>query len=556
MCECLSRQAASALLALANGACMVTRMVSVMEVSEALDTILTTMEANQTEHRKMHLELLKAIEGMGRRRSETGPSTMRKSAPSLGREHHSLGPAPSMQEMQDATRKALTDSCSLFKSFSAKSWPERRSYRSLQSVGEDTTENLPMGLPCAPAPAAVQDGALQNLQGPCSPAAVFPMPGGRRGSNGSNMQTMDRNSQAQILSTGSDLDSGDGWAIRMLTTYPRCVMLCVSVPGLLQLVCMSWLTIVGYANSTILSLNSVSTAVYASLAIASVALLDKAWRSSHFEIAVSRLQLLVEDFKKRWSQVSGREWRRYTAAWLLTVAAFAATQVLQAWVDEHEGISTKGGIHKSWKYIIGALNLVSYGISSAVVILAAFVQTDLLLGLDKSLDCWCCQIVNHNVDFGLGVESWNATQALLKSIARELAPSFLALQILSGLGFVYFLAVGVTFVFRSEHQPVLLLVEGLSSLPLVWLFLLSLHVCSHGAELTEKCQGIPAFVNQILTTHSTDVDRQYLVRFVSDSSAGFIVRDTKLTRELFMKQLFLFVGLLSALVSVLSRLYF
>ena len=516
-------------------------------VQEALEAIFTKIEQGHLESRKMHLEVLQAIGSrqiVSRRSEAWTPQPGRRSAPTLGTEENfslhplgPLGPAPSMQEMQNATRQALTDSFSLYQSFS-KTWSQRRS---LQSVGEESPATCVV-------PTLVPTPTVQGspIQKPSSPhELIFEKPGY------GSMQSMDRQSQAQILSTGSD-HSAEDLSSRLLTAYPRCLALAVCVPTVFQLVCMSWLAGAGYVNA----LNLVSTGVYTVLAIVSVTLLDQAWRSSHFEIAVARLQLLVEDFKKRWRVASCREWRRYTAAWLVSLATFAATQVLQAWMDDQEGTSAKQGIARHWVYTMGALNLVSYGVSSAIVLQAAFIQTDLLLGLDKTLDCWCCQIVNHNMDFSLGAESWNAIQALLKSVARELASSFLALQILSGVGFVYFLAVGVTFVFRSEHRPLPLLVEVLSSLPLVWLFLLSLHVCAHGAELTEKCQGIPAFVNQILTRSSLDADRQYLVRFIADSSAGFIVRDTKLTRELFMKQLFLFVGLLSALVSVLSRLYF
>lgn len=58
------------------------------------------------------------------------------------------------------------------------------------------------------------------------------------------------------------------------------------------------------------------------------------------------------------------------------------------------------------------------------------------------------------------------------------------------------------------------------------------EVCAHGAALTEKCRNIPAFVNQIPTKawgllfalqsgqDPLDEERQYLVRYVADSSAG------------------------------------
>jgi len=49
------------------------------------------------------------------------------------------------------------------------------------------------------------------------------------------------------------------------------------------------------------------------------------------------------------------------------------------------------------------------------------------------------QIVNH-LNFPLGVESWNAMQALLKCVGRELAVSFVAVQFMASIGFMYFLA--------------------------------------------------------------------------------------------------------------------
>lgn len=47
--------------------------------------------------------------------------------------------------------------------------------------------------------------------------------------------------------------------------------------------------------------------------------------------------------------------------------------------------------------------------------------------------------MNH-LNFPLGVESWNAMQALLKCVGRELAVSFVAVQFMASIGFMYFLA--------------------------------------------------------------------------------------------------------------------
>lgn len=82
-----------------------------------------------------------------------------------------------------------------------------------------------------------------------------------------------------------------------------------------------------------------------------------------------------------------------------------------------------------------------------------------------------------------------------------------------------------------------------------------MRLFSHGASLTEKCKFIPSFVNQIPTEEPIDLDKQFLVNFVTSSNAGFFVRNVRLTQEMFVKQFVLVCGLLSGLFGALSRIY-
>ena len=41
------------------------------------------------------------------------------------------------------------------------------------------------------------------------------------------------------------------------------------------------------------------------------------------------------------------------------------------------------------------VSIISFSISSAIVMLSAYLQSHLLIGLDKSLDCWCCCLVEN-----------------------------------------------------------------------------------------------------------------------------------------------------------------
>ena len=57
-------------------------------------------------------------------------------------------------------------------------------------------------------------------------------------------------------------------------------------------------------------------------------------------------------------------------------------------------------------------------VSSAVVMNAAYFQFNLLLGLGKTLDCWCADMIESE-EFISGIKSWNSMQALLKCIGRR-----------------------------------------------------------------------------------------------------------------------------------------
>mmetsp|Transcript_40792 Transcript_40792/g.67446 ORF Transcript_40792/g.67446 Transcript_40792/m.67446 type:complete len:163 (-) Transcript_40792:296-784(-) len=156
-------------------------------------------------------------------------------------------------------------------------------------------------------------------------------------------------------------------------------------------------------------------------------------------------------------------------------------------------------------------------------------------------------------EFEEGVRTWNVLQALLKCVGRELAGSFLIFQGFGYLCFIFFLVSGIVLIFSNDFEALPLMMEVLSGVPLLFLSCLSLRLSAHGAALTEKCLAIPSFVNQI-PSKLIDQERQYLVRFIEDSSAGFFVRNVKLTQEMVMKQVYIVGALLSATFSALSRL--
>ena len=99
-----------------------------------------------------------------------------------------------------------------------------------------------------------------------------------------------------------------------------------------------------------------------------------------------------------------------------------------------------------------------------------------------------------------------------------------------------------------------LVLSEFALLPTIYLFYLSARLFAEGALLSEKCQQVPAFVNQ-LPGEDDDAQRQYLVRFVADSSTGFIVKGVMLTQSAFLKQVQLLTAIFSGFSGILLRRY-
>ncbi len=66
--------------------------------------------------------------------------------------------------------------------------------------------------------------------------------------------------------------------------------------------------------------------------------------------------------------------------------------------------------------LMKVFSIISFSISSAIVMLSAYLQSHLLIGLDKSLDCWCCCLVEKSIQtknsrlWGKGGNKKNSTK--------------------------------------------------------------------------------------------------------------------------------------------------
>lgn len=190
------------------------------------------------------------------------------------------------------------------------------------------------------------------------------------------------------------------------------------------------------------------------LAITCGLMLSRALHSCDMVLAIQRLHMFVADFEAlcgwavagffsavcgcshgvfsllqvKWQGVSGQEWRclgktevscltsgalsykvrKYALAWLFVVGFEAGSRAMQLNLEDADGQARHPSLKASdsptantrcgaqaWVYTTHAVSLLSFAISSAVLLLVAYVQSHLLLGLDKSLDCCLASDLQH-----------------------------------------------------------------------------------------------------------------------------------------------------------------
>lgn len=382
------------------------------------------------------------------------------------------------------------------------------------------------------------------------PGALDPgLNGEKRGHTTLTLSNINKGAQSEILEKWVVQEDGqepDDLGSKILLKMPRILYVAVPVQALILAACLlfsdSLSNLQGQYYSSVISkfFYTIASAVCPYFLLTSL-------RSADLMLSVGKLNEFLADFNLHWSSVSGQRWRRYALMWMCLVLVEIATQALFIL----DGISGEHGAFHSG-HVINWLCVVSFAICSSLVVVVAYTQCHLLAALDKSLDCWCFNIAS-DPDFDLGVLTWNRLQALLKCVGRSLASSFIAMQVLGAVGFVYSLASGIMVCFQFDFAADKILREVLSSLPLLFLFALNMTVCTTGASLTEKCRNIPALVNQLPSDICIDTDRQYLVNFLKDSAAGFCVKDIRLTREMLAKQFIIIGGVISGLFAALSR---
>ena len=147
-----------------------------------------------------------------------------------------------------------------------------------------------------------------------------------------------------------------------------------------------------------------------------------------------------------------------------------------------------------------------------------------------TIDSYCIGVV-ANVNLVDSVSRWNAVQAILRKAAEALHALLCVLQ---GTVFLVFMLSGVyayqNFGTDTHHflDVYPLLPAGLVMIGIVRLFFTA-------AEVTERCTRVPSLVNACIFGPGTDADRQYLVQYIVNSSAGFYMFQVRITSQMTVK---------------------
>jgi len=468
-----------------------------------------------------------------------------------------FGASDSIPCFNDLEKRMLKEAYSSSSIWGWKGTPDvsKPSEASVKSEGSEFADEMQPVAPVASAPAA----PAEQRDPPMLQVSKAKTTSGPMTRRGSNLQHLTRDSQNQILTiSGHHAESAvvceifvENIGVSLWLNRSNSISFLIILLNLCHLV----LAVVLYAQGDQRSgeqWTAMSLLLFSAVAVLLLQMVKRSLYSEDLNRAVQRLDDFVKDCGHglNWSSVAQKYWCRFGSLWATVLFAFVIQQVLEVWAA-----------NGFWDWSVGArvrvlktvTSFVLFAVSSAVVMHGAYFQFNLLLGFGKTLDCWCCDMIESQ-DFIHGIESWNSMQALLKCVGREITPCFTALNLLGYVGFFASLAGSFSLLLDEDMEAWKIALYESAFLPLLYLFFLSASLFAKGASLGEKCRQVPAFVNQ-LHGNGADTDRQYLVRYISDSAAGFIIHGATLSQSVFLRQMHFLTAIVSGVTGILVRRY-
>ncbi|OLQ15529.1 hypothetical protein AK812_SmicGene161 [Symbiodinium microadriaticum] len=363
--------------------------------------------------------------------------------------------------------------------------------------------SVPLALPAPRLPGAPEELSREALASPGESSGSLKAPKPAVSDRTLNMQIIERVSHVCILNSQSvnhveeALEDEIGCKLLIAVRRPM-----FGVVGLLALsagILLVLFASAGFACSSSYGMTIASTVLYGLLSVCCSGLLRHALLSEDLHLAFSKLSRFGSaNLQGEWFAKRVLERRRYVIFAVFLAANMCGTWALDFW-SSLEGCEEQGGHPGPMMYSVAALSLISFVVSSSLVVLAAYIHSQLLIGLDLILDFWVSDVVT-NAD-ALGWADWTSAKVSAAGIPCK----------------------------RSCPQK--------------------------GDGQTAEFPAAGRCAQAIRRGQNIDVHRQYLVRFITDSAAGFIVKGVTLTQAIFLRQVYFLGTLFSGLLGVLIRIY-
>mmetsp|Transcript_18462 Transcript_18462/g.50696 ORF Transcript_18462/g.50696 Transcript_18462/m.50696 type:complete len:245 (-) Transcript_18462:235-969(-) len=207
---------------------------------------------------------------------------------------------------------------------------------------------------------------------------------------------------------------------------------------------------------------------------------------------------------------SSAKWEIITTIVLWLVAVLERGRVSQI-----SRVSDKGVLHA------GLFALISFILLGLTFTIMHICNAMLLM-----IDTYCWDIAG-NRDLSEAVRSWNVLQAILRKASGTIEHCFFTLQTTA---FAVVL-LGVTDMIRSlsvDHKYIPTLVPSV-------VVVLGIVRIFRASAVTSRCTHVPSLINSLSFGDEIDRERQYVVEYIINSSAGFHVYEVRLTSSLALK---------------------
>jgi len=193
----------------------------------------------------------------------------------------------------------------------------------------------------------------------------------------------------------------------------------------------------------------------------------------------------------------------------------------------------------------------------------------LLAFLDFMVDGYCEQCF-EGLQCNHAVFLWNVIQSLLRHVAKTMDNCLVCLQISLMLALILLFTCIIEIMMQLPNKSLIQLVSEtkeeqtfpsaiLACLSTFVLIIGSMVIFIKAAAVTERCSRVPALVNSMVEEpeEQMNIERQYLVAYITSSDAGFYIKGVRLSAAMIVKMCYICGAIISTLVTTaisISRL--